>query len=309
MNVTMTNVVNNTHNTNKEISTKYASDKNIREYLESGAKVSFGMSKWHDKEPVYTISNVKDLEVSSKGYIIDKGVIKHPKESNDTVYIGRRDGWSAINISFKSLITLVNGYIPKGGLVIDLKDRSKGWIPTNIVLTDKFTKALVDFSLLQKVGEQDVITYDEKISEDILYTRKETVIEYRTEDFKVFSTYQDALEWQKTVDAAKGLAQVVLDNDGGYAIAEKVFLEMTKYHDKPYKHFRDVMDNDDGVVEQMSKEVVKFNEFSVGGEPKWAHLFSGKSYNQDVANEIVEMLSLAREVYENLEGLSKQVVQ
>lgn len=109
---------------------------------------------------------------------------------------------------------------------------------------------------------------------------------------------------------AKEASQVVLEyNKELYGVAEKVFLQAMKYEgNKPYKNFIDVMTNFDGVTQQSSKEVVKFKEFALGKYPHLAHLFSDKSYTQEQADEIVGMLSLAQDVYLQLEMLSKQTV-
>lgn len=301
---------NTTLNALNKNNTASATDlKNIKSYLIRGAFVDFASD---GSEMVYTINGVDDLKISENGYVIDKGVIKHPKDSNNTVYIGRREGWDAINISYNTLITLLNGYIPRGGLVIDKRDELKGWSPDNIMLVNKFTKEPESFSELSKVGiiEDEVKEPQlELFNSEELYSRKETISEFVTEDFAVFPT-RELAEWhQNTLTEAKSLAQVVLDYNGGYGIAEKVYQEKVVYNkQRPYENFRDVMDNNAGIVERKSKEVVKFNSFTIGGEPKFAYLFSEKSYNQDVADEIVRGLSQAREIFEKLEGLSKQAI-
>lgn len=284
-------------------------ERSIREYLLSGAKVLF---ESNGSEMVYKIDGVDGLEISPRGFINDRGNIKYPKASNDTVYIGHRTGWSSLNIAYRTLITLLNGYIPSGGHVIDCKDKELGFTPENIILLDKFSKTPVPLDVLQRTGTIQAefkLDTSEKINHEDLYTTKTQVKEYVTEDFAVFPT-RELAEWhQKNVSEAKGYAQVVLDYNGGYMIAEKVFQEKVIYNKaKPYVHFREVMDNNSGVTERVSKEVVQFNNFEIGGEPKFAYLFSGKSYTQEVADEIVDMLTLAREVFENLEGLSKKSV-
>lgn len=289
----------------------------IKELLLSGkANVEFIN---HDGDMVYTIEGVDDLYISAQGYILDKGVRKYPKLSNDTIYIGAKRGWSALNISFKSLITLMNGKIPKGGLVLGVKDPSVGYAPHNLQLINKFNKDVEEFSILEDIGTQPIsevkqeqlklVESESLLNAEDLYTVKATAMEYVTEDGAVFPT-KDIADWhQENVSEAKGLAQVVLDYNGGYQLAEKVYQEKVKYNKaRPYEHFKDIFDNDDGVVERKSKEVVKFKSFQLGGDPKWAHLFSDKQYTEEKAKEIVGMLSLAQEVYENLEKLSKEVV-
>lgn len=296
--------------------------KDIKQFLMSGeAKVDFLNN---GKDMVYRIEGIEDLDIAAQGFIIDRGEVKYPKLSNDTVYIGSRTGWSSTNISFKTLVCLLNGYLPKGGQVLSLKDNKFGYAPHNLVLRNKFTDEISPIDTLEKVGSvQDVVVTESEneignapTAERIdtvdgfkMYTKKDVVKEYVTEDGAVFPT-KELAEWhQENVAEAKNLAQVVLDYNGGYQLAEKVFQEKVKYNkSKPYEHFRDVMDANDGVVERDSKEVVKFNPFTIGGVPHFAHLFSNKQYTQTKADEIIDMLKLAQEVYENLEKLSKETV-
>ena len=285
--------------------------KSIREHLLAGAKVSFGTN---GSENVYTIEGVRGLEISERGYIIDRDVIKYPKPSNDTVYIGRRTGWESLNIAFRTLITLLNGYIPHGGLVIEYIDKDKGWRPDNLIVVDKFSKKQSTFNMLERISEQEVKvapTVDRDVSDDLkgadLYSQKEQVDEYVTEDFAIFPTMELAKWHQDAVYEAKNYAQIVLDHNGGYALAEKIYREKVVYNkDKPYENFRDVMDNNKGIVIRKSKELVKFKDFKIGEDPKFAYLFSGKTYAAEVAEEIVSMLTMARDVYESLHGLSMQ---
>ena len=273
---------------------------------------------------VYVIEGVQNLEISAKGYILDKGEKKFPKESNDTVYISARKNFKALNIAYKALITYLNGYIPKGGLTLKLKDEDKGYSPDNIVMVNKFTGNPVDWNQLTKItpkskASNTTIKTVEAILEDedktnldpmSLYTKKESVLEYVAEDGMSFNTLEAAALHQRFVTEAKEAAQVVLEyNKELYGVAEKVFLQAMKYEgNKPYKNFIDVMTNFDGVTQQSSKEVVKFKEFALGKYPHLAHLFSDKSYTQEQADEIVGMLSLAQDVYLQLEMLSKQTV-
>lgn len=311
-------MTNSVINKNNNIHTSTTRD--IKEFLMSGdANVDFINNGTGDM--VYTVEGVEGLEVSANGYIIDKGVVKYPKQSNDTVYIGHRKEWSAINISFKSLVTLLNGYIPKGGLVLSCKNSKDGFAPHNLQLVNKFNGDVEPLSILKPVGtleykgvepsQEEIPLEPELLNSDDLYTRKETTTEYLTEDGSVFKTLEAAAIHQRDVTEAKEIANVVLEyNKELFGIAEKAFLQAIHYIDskKPYVNFIDVMSNNDGVVERQSKEVVKFNSFTIGGDPKWAYLFSDKSYSQETADEIVGMLSLAQEVFANLEALSHRNV-
>ena len=308
-------------NVNAKDAVKVNTSKDIKDYLVEGAKVIY---EFNGSEMVYVIEGVQNLEISTKGYILDKGEKKFPKESNDTVYISARKNFKALNIAYKALITYLNGYIPKGGLMLKLKDEDKGYTPDNIVMVNKFTGNPVDWNQLTKItakpkASNKTVKTVEAILEDedktnldpmSLYTKKESVLEYVAEDCMSFNTLEAAALHQRFVTEAKEAAQVVLEyNKELYGVAEKVFLQAMKYEgNKPYKNFIDVMTNFDGVTQQTSKEVVKFKEFALGKYPHLAHLFSDKSYTQEQADEIVGMLSLAQDVYLQLEMLSKQTV-
>lgn len=296
-------------------------DRSIKEVLMGGAKVDFSHN---GSEMVYTIEGVRGLEISTQGYIIDKGDKKYPKESNDTVYITARKGFKAINIAYKSLILLLNGYVPKGGIIIDTIDADKGYRPDNIVIKSKFSKAEIDFNTLERTGtvveskEPKVVKGADVAEEDktiidpaTVYTQKTPVLEYVAEDGMAFETLESAAIHQRAVAAAKEVAQVVLDyNKGLYGIAEQAYLKVLPYENdvKPYQNFVDVMNNFDGVQQRTAKEVVQFKKFAKGQEPIFAHLFSNKSYNQETANEILEYLAMVQDIRIHLEGLSKQNV-
>lgn len=292
-------------------------NQNIKTMLLNGAKVDFSHN---GSEFVYTIEGVKGLEVSTKGYIIDKGDIKHPKEANDTVYITARKGFDAINIAYKSLILLLNGYVPKGGIILSCKVESKGYAPDNLVLLSKFNQQEISFDTLQRVSKPNVqvskavaaVLVDEDksvIDPAAVYTKKAAVMEYVAEDGMAFETLEAAAIHQAKVAAAKEVAAVVLDyNKGLYGVAEKAYLRVCSYEGdvKPYTDFRSVMDNFDGVQERTAKEIVQFNKITKQQDPLFAYLFSGKSYSQETANEILDLLAAAKDIRHNLEMLSKQ---
>ena len=293
----------------------------VKSHLLAGAKVDFAHN---GSEFVYTIEGVRGLEVSPKGYIIDKGDVKYPKQSNDTVYITARKDFAAVNIAYKSLILLLNGFVPKGGLIVDLKDEAKGYRPDNLVIKSKFSKAELSFDTLEriegvnpvKVKAVSVPTLEEDVDKTVIepasvYTQKATILEYVAEDGKAFETVEAAAMHQVQVALAKDVAMTVLEYKKElYGVAEQAYLRVIKYDGdkKPYVNFRDVMDNNEGVQERTAKEVVQFKKFAKGQEPIFAHLFSNKNYTQDTANEILEYLALAQDIRVHLEMLSKQAI-
>lgn len=298
---------------NTATNTATATNQDIKEFLLSGAKVNF---EHNGKEMVYTIEGVRGLEVSAQGYIIDKGDVKYPKEANDTVYIAARKGFNALNIAYKSLILLLNGFVPKGGYILRLKDEALGYRPDNLRLVSKFNQQQeISFDTLDKTGAAAIAVELEAPAEDedktvvdpaTVYTTKTAVVEYVAEDGMAFETLEAAAIHQRNVTAAKEVAQVVLDyNKGLYGVAEKAYLRVMHYDtDKPYENFRDVMDNFKGVTERTAKEVVQFKKFKVGDSPKLAHMFSGKAYSKEIAEEAVGLLGTIEDLYKKLEHLS-----
>lgn len=287
-------------------------NKDIKDLLLNGAKVNYSHN---GNEFVYEIEGVHGLEISTKGYIIDKSEIKYPKPSNDTIYVSSRRGFSALNIAYKSLITYLNGYIPKGGIMLKLKDESLGYTPDNLKLVNKFTGEEESWKQLQKISDlkHEAVNNVESSDEDKtilapsdMYTEVVSTIEYVTEDGSVFSTLEAAAVHQREVDVAKDVANVVLEHRKElYGVAESAYLRLMDYKgEKPYVHFKDVMENDNGIVERKAKEVVMFKDFLLGESPVMAHLFSGKQYTREKADEILSMLGLAEDVYLTLKGLS-----
>src|SRR5690606_896644 len=102
-------------------------------------------------------------------------------------------------------ICLLNGYLPKGGQVLSLKDNKFGYAPHNLVLRNKFTDEISPIDILEKVGSVqkesenvDVISDEDeviatvvdadKVGDFTMYTKKEVVKEYVTEDGAAFPT-------------------------------------------------------------------------------------------------------------------------
>lgn len=82
------------------------------------------------------------------------------------------------------------------------------------------------------------------------YTVVQGKTAFRTEDFAIFPTKALADWHQESVSKAKGNAQIVRDYNGGWQCAEAIFQQDAIYMaQKPYDNFRDVMDNNTGVVD------------------------------------------------------------
>ena len=93
------------------------------------------------------------------------------------------------------------------------------------------------------------------------YTLYEAKNEHTTEDGAVFPT-KELAEWHQTkVTKGKGNAQVVLDYNGGYVLAEQIYLQEVVYNKaKPYTNFIDVLNNNQGIVSVVQEEHCKFDK-------------------------------------------------
>ena len=93
------------------------------------------------------------------------------------------------------------------------------------------------------------------------YTLYEAKNEHTTEDGAVFPT-KELAEWHQTkVTKGKGNAQVVLDYNGGYVLAEQIYLQEVVYNKvKPYTNFIDVLNNNQGIVSVVQDEHCKFDK-------------------------------------------------
>ena len=93
------------------------------------------------------------------------------------------------------------------------------------------------------------------------YTVYEAKNEHTTEDGAVFPT-RELAEWhQNNVSKGKGNAQIVLDYNGGYVLAEQIFLQEVVYNKaKPYTNFIDVLNNNQGIVSVVQDEHCKFDK-------------------------------------------------
>ena len=93
------------------------------------------------------------------------------------------------------------------------------------------------------------------------YTLYEAKNEHTTEDGAVFPT-KELAEWHQTkVSKGKGNAQVVLDYNGGYVLAEQIYLQEVVYNKaKPYTNFIDVLNNNQGTVSVVQEEHCKFDK-------------------------------------------------
>ena len=168
-----------------------------------------------------------------------------------------------------------------GTKTIKLKDKSKGYSLNNIdvvnVMCNRKTGKTFDYvnnSVLPKEVKTEssttLVNKQQSLIEtrDIdttgnkqFYTLYEAKNEHTTEDGAVFPT-KELAEWHQTkVSKGKGNAQVVLDYNGGYVLAEQIYLQEVVYNKvKPYTNFIDVLNNNQGIVSVVQDEHCKFDK-------------------------------------------------
>lgn len=108
---------------------------------------------------------------------------------------------------------------------------------------------------------QEDVSMDINTTNKQYYTLYEAKNEHTTEDGAVFPT-KELAEWHQTkVTKGKGNAQVVLDYNGGYVLAEQIYLQEVVYNKaKPYTNFIDVLNNNQGIVSVVQEEHCKFDK-------------------------------------------------
>ena len=238
-----------------------------------------------DGVKVWSNPNIS-VSIDSLGRVFDENgkVLAKNKSNTYSVRINtgsKNIGWTA---SYTSLFSRIVLGIKLSNRTLRLKDESKGWVEGNVDAVSihgvgasgKVAETKIDINTLEKV-------YSEKIISDNVDASKATVNtsvvyykvidakeEYLTEDGGVFPT-KELAEWhQEKVSKGKGNAQVVLDYNGGWVLAEQIYLQEVVYRcPKPYKNFKDVMDNVSGILNKSQKERCVFSNIDVG--VLWTH--------------------------------------
>ena len=193
-----------------------------------------------------------------------------------SIYIKSGEKWRAYSAGFNSLYSRMVLGVKLGTKTIKLKDSTKGYLEGNIeVVTLHYnartkgvdTKVHKELSNItpkaQETPMKDLL--DEQIKtqaeQKLFYTLYEAKNEHTTEDGAVFPT-KELAEWHQTkVTKGKGNAQVVLDYNGGYVLAEQIYLQEVVYNKaKPYTNFIDVLNNNQGIVSVVQEEHCKFDK-------------------------------------------------
>lgn len=239
-----------------------------------------------DGVKVWSNPNIS-VSIDSLGRVFDEDGKLLTKNKSNTYSVrintgNKNIGWTA---SYTSLFSRIVLGIKLSNRTLRLKDKSKGWIEGNVDAVSihgvgasgKVAETKIDINTLEKVYSENVISdnvseskADNSSSNVIYYKVIDAKEEYVTEDGGVFPT-KELAEWhQEKVSKGKGNAQVVLDYNGGWVLAEQIYLQEVVYRcPKPYKNFKDVMDNVSGVLDKSQKERCVFSNIDVG--VLWTH--------------------------------------
>ena len=238
-----------------------------------------------DGVKVWSNPNIS-VSIDSLGRVFDEDGELLTKNKSNTYSVrintgNKNIGWTA---SYTSLFSRIVLGIKLSNRTLRLKDESKGWVEGNVDAVSihgmgasgKVAETKIDINTLEKLGSEKIISDNVNTSKDVdntsdvCYKVIDAKKEYVTEDGGVFPT-KELAEWhQDKVSKGKGNAQVVLDYNGGWVLAEQIYLQEVVYRcPKPYNNFKDVMDNVSGVLNKSQKERCVFSNIDVG--VLWTH--------------------------------------
>ena len=238
-----------------------------------------------DGVKVWSNPNIS-VSIDSLGRVFDEDGELLTKNKSNTYSVrintgNKNIGWTA---SYTSLFSRIVLGIKLSNRTLRLKDESKGWVEGNVDAVSihgmgasgKVAETKIDINTLEKLGSEKIISDNADSSKDVdntsdvCYKVIDAKKEYVTEDGGVFPT-KELAEWhQEKVSKGKGNAQVVLDYNGGWVLAEQIYLQEVVYRcPKPYNNFKDVMDNVSGVLNKSQKERCVFSNIDVG--VLWTH--------------------------------------
>lgn len=240
-----------------------------------------------DENGVITWSNpAVNVQINSKGQVFKYGEIYkgNTNPSRNGVYYSinyQCNPKKQATIPFSSLYSRMVLGVKLGTKTIKLKDKSKGYLISNTdvvkVICNRKTGKTFDYvnnSVLPKevktkesttlVNKQQSLIETRDIDttgNKQFYTLYEAKNEHTTEDGAIFPT-KELAEWhQEKVSKGKGNAQVVLDYNGGFVLAEQIYLQEVVYNKaKPYTNFVDVLNNNQGIVSVVQEEHCKFDK-------------------------------------------------
>ena len=209
-----------------------------------------------------------DVKINSKGKIVS---LKTGKEKPSTkighcfrVMNGKIS--KSTQASFESLFCrVVLGKKLQGSLFSKL-DETQDYSEENYEIVCNTGAKVSRGDLLKVLSGQEVLGLKCNDLSKQFYTVYEAKNEHITEDGAVFPTLELAQWHQEKVSKGKGNAQVVLDYNGGYVLAEQIYLQEVVYNKAtPYTNFVDVLNNNQGIVSNVQEEHYKFDKLEGEG--------------------------------------------
>lgn len=251
------------------------------------------------------------VKISSNGDVFSKKkkkLVGTDSVNKYAIVIKKKSGYYYNSYSFASIYSRVVLGLRLGLDTIILKDESKGYCKENVKVVSSASKIAISKKVALNLDKNTIVEKtQQKTKEKFIkcedfntnhtteqyYTYYQAKEEYITEDGGVFPSMELA-EWhQEKVSKGKGNAQVVLDFNGGWVLAEQIFLQEVVYRcDKPYEHFKDVMESNKGIISNVQKEECVFENVKGFSLPLHGlqHLEGLKCYKHQAEN-INEKLS------------------
>ena len=218
-----------------------------------------------DENGVITWSNpaVKDT-INSKGEVFNKFGTKKAKGVSGHYNITLQGYRGSTPVGFNSIFSRMVLGIKLHGGTLKKKNDAVGYLPENMEIV---SLAKTNLKRKQKVVQKQLTLptnateIEMSATNKQFYTVYEAKNEHITEDGAIFPTLELAQWHQEKVSKGKGNAQVVLDYNGGYVLAEQIYFQEVVYNkEKPYTNFIDVLNNNQGIVSNVQEEHCKFDK-------------------------------------------------
>lgn len=199
--------------------------------------------------------------------------------------------------SFDSLLSHMLGIEKTRGQKIELIDKSKGYVKDNIrvVKHNRVWKA--------RAKRKDTTNTPVKKIPTNLHVLETSDIEFDgfklkvikaehqfiTEDGQTFSNKDDAVEHQLLVDKGKNAANIVISHKAGYILAREMFEQHVNVNKVMYKDFKEMLNNNVGIIEMGANPTYRFIDQANMGEYK--DLVIGNEYTEAEAKSIASALA------------------
>ena len=205
-----------------------------------------------------------DVKINSKGKVVSLKTCKEKPRTNIGHCFRVMNGKisKSTQASFESLFCrVVLGKKLKGCSFYKLNETQDYSEENYQIINNTSNKVVSKGGTIKAISEEDIVGLKANDLGKQYYTLYEAKNEHTTEDGAVFPT-RELAEWhQNNVSKGKGNAQIVLDYNGGYVLAEQIFLQEVKYNKKqPYLNFVDVLNNNKGIVSNVQEEHCKFDK-------------------------------------------------